>query len=229
MLVGPADISVVVPRCGRSDRGMRVASRNMPSAPSSYKGTCHTWSATYHRPQQPARSLTTLENDLKEGSPPTDTSQHWESSARDHYLKNNYPEARVAIERALSIDPENYYALILAAAIVGQLGGSEGEIISLYDRAIRKRPDDAEAYSAKALSLADSGHTAQAVDIARNALDTFKEEEKDLRSKAYSVYDTLADVLFRSGRIDEARKLAKEAESRYGFERFAQYLWSQDH
>jgi tetratricopeptide (TPR) repeat protein len=148
------------------------------------------------------------------------TSEYWKDTARTLYLSRRHDEAKAAIERALSIDPRNYDALLFAATILLEMDEDESVILPLYDRAIEVRPDDAEAYAEKAEALANENHHKDALPIARKALELFQEEEDEFTERAEFIYESILGVLYQSGLVDEARELLRKGQARHGFREF---------
>jgi tetratricopeptide (TPR) repeat protein len=145
------------------------------------------------------------------------SSEDWEWIARRLYLSREHDEAKTAVERALSIDPDNYDVLLLATAILEAMDADISDILPFYDRAIEVRPDNAEAYAQKAEALANENHHQDALPIARKALELFHEEEDEFTERAEFIYEAILGVLYQSGHIEEARDLLKKGQARHGF------------
>ncbi len=138
------------------------------------------------------------------------SSEDWELIASRLYLSREHDEAKTAVERALSIDPDNYDALLLTTAILEAMDADISDALPFYDRAIEVRPDDAEAYAQKAEALANENHQQDALPIARKALELFQEEEDEFTKRAEFIYDEILGVLYQSGHIEEARDLLRK-------------------
>ncbi len=113
------------------------------------------------------------------------------------------------MKKSLLLNPKNYQAIILLGDIESE-NGSLKKALKLYDKAIRLKPNDPDAYDSKANTLLGEGNAKRAIPVARKALELVG--KRKLKSTQLElIYDTLISSLFEAGKCNEAFSLLKKA------------------
>lgn len=104
---------------------------------------------------------------------------YWQSASggdgREDSFEHNYLEgfhaAKIAAERATSLEPNLPEALLARAAMVRILDWNQTEALQLMRKAAELAPNDAQILHGAAVVIGDSGHYDEALSLARRAIE----------------------------------------------------------